>query len=100
MVYYILYEVFELTEEQNEEKNEIEKLEMLGEAKVQSIANQCFIYLPQAKCKARGIVKGSRVFYSIKNTGLPPEPSIRPNWGKKKVGSLPESTPVVAEVKI
>ena len=53
---------------------EYENVEIFGEAKIQAMGGNLFIYLPVKRCEKRGIVKGSRILYTIKNTGLTPEP--------------------------
>ncbi len=44
------------------------------QAKVQSNGERLFVYLPLSQCNNEGIVKGSRVDLTGKNSGYLPEP--------------------------
>lgn len=69
--------------------------ELTGEAKVQGMGDKLFIYLPIKRCNKRGIVKGSRILYMIKNSGMPPEAPNAPNWQKKDI--VPDKPEIEAE---
>ena len=56
---------------------------VVGDAKVQKSNENLFIYIPVGKCNRANIVKGSRVFYRLENSGEPPEGPNNKAWKAK-----------------
>jgi len=58
--------------------------EMWGDAKVQKMGKNLFIYIPVARARRADIEKGTRVHYKIESTGQVEEPMRSWNNGSNK----------------